>query len=306
VLIVEHDINLIFSLCERVEVLDFGRPIASGTAAAVRDTPAVVTAYLGVDEPAASDARTRRQQPEGAAIITARAVSVGHRDVPALRGLDLDVHPGRVTALLGSNGAGKTTTILTVAGHQAALKGELAWRGDPRRRAIHQRVADGAAIVLDDRSILVGLTVAQNLRLAGVDPDRVVEIFPELQRLIPRRAGLLSGGEQQMVSLGRALASDPEVLLVDELSLGLAPQVVARLFAAIRAAADRGVAVLLVEQQATAVLRFADHVIVVGRGGVQLAGSVDDIAERAVLGAYLDPVDVPENANSVLSTSATN
>jgi sulfate-transporting ATPase len=305
VLVVEHDINLIFSLCERVEVLDFGRPIASGTAAAVRDTPVVVTAYLGVDEPAASDTRTRRQQPDGAAIITARAVSVGHRDVPALRGLDLEIHPGRVTALLGPNGAGKTTTILTVAGHQAALKGELTWRGDPRRRAIHQRVADGAAIVLDDRSILAGLTVAQNLRLAGVDPDRVVEIFPELQALIARRAGLLSGGEQQMVSLGRALASDPEVLLVDELSLGLAPQVVARLFTAIRAAADRGVAVLLVEQQATAVLRFADHVIVVGRGSVQLAGSVDDIAECAVLGAYLDPVDVAENARPVLPTPAT-
>jgi ABC-type branched-subunit amino acid transport system ATPase component len=265
----------------------------------------VVTAYLGVDAPAASDTRTRGQQPEGAAIITARGLSVGHRDVPALRGLVLDLHPGRVTALLGPNGSGKTTTILTVAGHQAALKGELAWRGDPRRRAIHQRVAEGAAIVLDDRSILACLTVAQNLRLAGVDPDRVVEIFPEVQALITRRAGLLSGGEQQMVSLGRALASDPEVLLVDELSLGLAPQVVARLFAAIRAAAERGVAVLLVEQQASAVLRFADHVIVVGHGGVQLAGPVDDIAERAVLAAYLDPVDVAENPSPALSGLAT-
>ncbi|MDQ1495847.1 MAG: hypothetical protein QOG69_2330, partial [Actinomycetota bacterium] len=204
VLVVEHDVNLIFSLCERVEVLDFGRVIASGTASEVRDTPAVVTAYLGVDEPAPSDTRRRGQRPEGAAIITARGVSVGHRDVPALRGLELDVRPGRVTALLGPNGAGKTTTILTVAGHQAALEGDLAWRGDPRRRAIHQRVADGAAIVLDDRSILASLTVAQNLRLARVDPDRVVEIFPELQTLIARRAGLLSGGEQQMVSLGRA------------------------------------------------------------------------------------------------------
>ncbi|MDQ1425873.1 MAG: hypothetical protein QOD72_3371 [Acidimicrobiaceae bacterium] len=305
VLVVEHDINLIFALCERVEVLDFGRPIASGTADAVRATPAVVTAYLGVDQPAASDTRTRGRQPDGAAIITARGVSVGHRDVPALRGLELDVHPGRVTALLGPNGAGKTTTILTIAGHQAALEGELAWRGDPRRRAIHQRVADGAAIVFDDRSILAGLTVAQNLRLAGVDPDRVVGIFPELQAHIARRAGLLSGGEQQMVSLGRALASDPEVLLVDELSLGLAPQVVARLFTAIRTAAERGVAVLIVEQQASAVLRFADHVIVVGHGGVQLAGSVDDIAEGAVLTAYLNPVEVAENAHPVLSASAT-
>jgi sulfate-transporting ATPase len=305
VLVVEHDVNLIFSLCERVEVLDFGRPIASGTAAAVRDTPAVVTAYLGVDEPATSDKGTRSLPPESAAIITARGVSVGHRDVPALRGLELDIHPGRVTALLGPNGAGKTTTILTVAGHQAALEGDLAWRGDPRRRAIHQRVADGAAMVLDDRSILATLTVAQNLRLARVDPDRVIEIFPEVEALIGRRAGLLSGGEQQMVSLGRALASDPEVLLVDELSLGLAPQVVTRLFAAIRAAAERGVAVLLVEQQASAVLRFADDVIVIGHGGVQLAGSVDDIAECAVLAAYLDPVDVAENAHPVLSTSAT-
>ncbi|MEA3021116.1 MAG: hypothetical protein QOI47_2640, partial [Actinomycetota bacterium] len=306
VLVVEHDINLIFSLCGRVEVLDFGRPIASGTAAAVRDTPAVITAYLGVDEPAASDARPRvDQQLDRPPVITARGLSVGHRDVPALRGLELDVYAGRVTALLGANGAGKTTTVLTVAGHQAALEGELAWRGDPGRRAIHQRVADGAAIVLDDRSILAGLTVTQNLRLARVDPDRVIEIFPELQPLLPRRAGLLSGGEQQMLSLGRALASDPEVLLVDELSLGLAPQVVARLFAAIRAAADRGVAVLLVEQQATAVLRFADHVIVVGRGRVQLAGSVDAIAEGAVLAAYLDPVDVTETLQPVASASAT-
>ncbi|MCU1460887.1 MAG: amino acid/amide transporter rane protein 2, family / amino acid/amide transporter, partial [Acidimicrobiales bacterium] len=266
VLIVEHDINLIFSLCQHVEVLDFGRPIASGTAATVRDTPAVITAYLGVDQPATPDTRARGQQADGAAIITARGVSVGHRDVPALRGLDIDIHPGRVTALLGPNGAGKTTTILTIAGHQAVLQGELAWRGDPHRRAIHQRVGDGAAIVLDDRSILTGLTVTQNLRLAKVDPDRVIEIFPELQTLLTRRAGLLSGGEQQMVSLGRALASDPEILLVDELSLGLAPLVVARLFAAIRNAADHGVAVLLVEQQATAVLRFADDVIVVGHG----------------------------------------
>jgi sulfate-transporting ATPase len=305
VLVVEHDINLIFSLCGRVEVLDFGRPIASGTAAAVRDTPAVVAAYLGVDEPASPPVPINRPPGVGAAYVTMRGVSVGHRDVPALRGLDVDVHPGRVTALLGPNGAGKTTTILTVAGHQAALEGELAWRGDPRRRAIHQRVADGAAMVLDDRSILAGLTVAQNFHLAGVDPDRVVEIFPEVQALIARRAGLLSGGEQQMVSLGRALASDPEVLLVDELSLGLAPQVVARLFTAIRAAADRGVAVLLVEQQATAVLRFADHVIVVGHGGVQIAGSVDDIAEGAVLAAYLDHVDVAENARPVRSTLAT-
>jgi branched-chain amino acid transport system ATP-binding protein len=158
---------------------------------------------------------------------------------------------------------------------------------------------------LDDRSILAGLTVAQNLRLAGVDPDRVVEIFPEVEALIACRVGLLSGGEQQMVSLGRALASDPDVLLVDELSLGLAPQVVARLFAAIRAGAERGVAVLLVEQQATAVLRLADHVIVVGHGGVQLTGSVDDIAEGAVLAAYLDHIVVAENARPVRSTLAT-
>lgn len=305
VLVVEHDINLIFSLCERVEVLDFGRQIASGTSAAVRETPAVVTAYLGVDEPGSSDKRTRGWLNERAAVITARGISVGHRDVPALRGLDIDVYPGRVTAILGPNGAGKTTTMLTVAGYQAALNGELAWRGDHRRRAIHQRVAEGAAIVLDDRSILAGLTVAQNLRLARVDPDRVVEIFPEVEPLLGRRAGLLSGGEQQMVTLGRALASDPEVLLVDELSLGLAPLVVSRLFAVIGAAAERGVAVLLVEQQATAVLRFADFVIVVGHGGVQLASPVEDIAEGAVLAAYLDPGHLVVKAGPLLSTSAT-
>jgi branched-chain amino acid transport system ATP-binding protein len=210
------------------------------------------------------------------AILRVSGLVAGYGDLAVVRGVDLDVHPGEVVALLGPNGAGKTTTLLTLAGELPKIDGEVRYRDHPLRGPLYQRVRQGFAFVPEERSVFMGLSVADNLKIGGpVDP--VLALFPELTPLLSRRAGLLSGGEQQMLTLGRALARRPRVLLVDELSVGLAPLVVDRLLDAVRAAAsDDGTAVLLVEQQARRALRVADRWYLLSRGLLAASGDTAD------------------------------
>jgi branched-chain amino acid transport system ATP-binding protein len=148
--------------------------------------------------------------------------------------------------------------------------------GQPFKGPLHQRVRRGLGFVPEERSVFMGLSVADNLSIGGQTP-RVLGLFPELEPLLSRRAGLLSGGEQQMLTLGRALAMKPKVLLVDELSVGLAPFVVDRLFAALIATArEDGTAVLLVEQQARRALRVADRWYLLRRGTLAAMGDAND------------------------------
>src|SRR5262249_15065901 len=142
----------------------------------------------------------------------------------------------------------KTTTLLTLAGELTPMRGDVVWMGRPGHEPLHRRARWGLGFVPEERSVLTSLTAEANLRLGQGSIDDVLDAFPELRPRLGQRAGLLSGGEQQMLSLGRALASHPRALFVDELSLGLAPRIVERLLAAVRAAADRGVGVILVEQ----------------------------------------------------------
>jgi branched-chain amino acid transport system ATP-binding protein len=202
--------------------------------------------------------------------IEARGLCAGYGRVTVVRSVDLAARPGEVVALLGRNGTGKTTTLLTLAGALAPLAGETLLHGRVDTRPLHARVRDGLALMTDDRAVFFGLTVAQNLRLGRGAPAAALALFGELEPLLDRPAGLLSGGQQQMLGLARVLAARPRVLLIDELSLGLAPIVVARLLEAVRAAADDGAAVLLVEQQARLVLDVADRVCVLDGGGVAL------------------------------------
>jgi branched-chain amino acid transport system ATP-binding protein len=209
-------------------------------------------------------------------------VSVGYGQVSVVTDLNLSVHPGEVVALLGANGAGKTTTLLALAGELPILSGEIALFGSTTRAPLHQRAAGGLAFVTEERSVFMKLSCADNLRLGrgGVEP--ALALMPELRPLLRRRAGLLSGGEQQMLTLARALASKPRVLLADELSLGLAPLIVRRLLEAVRAAADRdGVGVVLVEQQVSQALRVADRAVILRRGRVVLEGAAADLSARA-------------------------
>lgn len=214
-------------------------------------------------------------------LIAARSLSLSYGSVPAVRDLDLEVRSGEVVALMGANGAGKSTTLMGLAGLLSASGGHTELMGETTTEPLHKRARRGVRYVSEERSVIRSLSTLDNLRLGPGPVDEAVELFPELQPLLDRPAGLLSGGEQQILTLARALAGDIRVLLADELSLGLAPLVVQRLLNAARAAAsERGVGVLLVEQHANLALKHADRAYVLHRGEVALSGAADELRER--------------------------
>ncbi|MEU7814338.1 ATP-binding cassette domain-containing protein [Pseudonocardia sp. NPDC049154] len=214
-------------------------------------------------------------------VIAARGLGVGHGARPFVTGLDLEVHPGEIVALLGANGAGKSTTLLGLAGALAAQEGHVELRGRTVRSALHRRAQQGLGFITQQRCVFMGLTARDNLRAGGVDPGRAVEAFPELRPHLGRTVGLLSGGQQQMLAVARAIARKPDVLLADELSLGLAPLVVDRILGALRTACiEDGLGLLLVEQQVPKALAVADRVVVLRRGKIALEGPVADVRGR--------------------------
>jgi len=233
-----------------------------------------------------------------APLLTARGVSSGYGAIPVISDVHLEVRAGEIVAMLGSNGAGKTTTLLTLAGELPVTSGEIAFLGSTSRSSLYQRSRQGLAYVTEERSVFMRLTVMENLRLASADRDEAFALFPELKSLAGRRAGLLSGGEQQMLALARALARKPKLLLADELSLGLAPMVVDRLLAAVRRAADQGVGVLLVEQHVGKVLKYADRAYVMRRGRIAMSGTAGEMRSRMaeIEESYLSRVARPDEA----------
>jgi branched-chain amino acid transport system ATP-binding protein len=230
-------------------------------------------------------------------VLAAQDLSVGYAHTPVLRGLNLRVNAGEVVVLLGANGAGKTTTLLALAGELRATAGQALWNGAPTRAPLYQRARAGLRFVPEERSVVTSLTVTENLRLGGGSVRRAFEFFPELERLSSKKARLLSGGEQQMLTLARALSAQPVALLADELSLGLAPLIVARLLKAVRQAADeQGTAVLVVEQQVRSALKIADRGYVLRRGeivlsgtGAQLFSQIDQIEMSYLSGVRTEP-----------------
>ena len=222
-----------------------------------------------------------------------RGVSAGYGRIEVVHDVDLAVPAGSVVALLGPNGAGKTTTLSAIAGLIPLKRGEILLDGRSiNRLSTYERSRRGIVIVPEGRSVFPSLSVHDNLeivaRAAGVDAgerkhrlDEVLEIFPRLAERRDQRAGTLSGGEQQMLALSRAFLSSARVLLMDEISMGLAPRLVEDLFDAVRTLRDRGRTIVMVEQFLTYALRLADITYVLGRGRVTFVGDAGEIRSGA-------------------------
>jgi branched-chain amino acid transport system ATP-binding protein len=214
-------------------------------------------------------------------VLSARGLTTGYGSQAVIRDLNIEVSAGEVATLLGANGAGKTTTIRALSGLLPLHSGSANFEGSSGKAALYKRARNGMALVTEERSVFKSLSCHDNLRVGGVDVEAVLELFPELEKRMSVAAGLLSGGEQQMLTLGRAIARRPRLLLADELSLGLAPLIVDRLLKAVRSTADtHGTAVLLVEQHARKAIKYADRVYVMRRGTIEMTMSAVEAEGR--------------------------
>jgi branched-chain amino acid transport system ATP-binding protein len=232
-------------------------------------------------------------------MLTVSGLSAGYHRIPVVRDLDLTVAAGEVVALLGSNGAGKTTMLSAIAGLIRPLAGTVTFDGvDIGGEAAHRVARRGMALVPENRALFYDLTTRENLRVArgrgrGRGDDEVLDLLPELRRCLGRKAGLLSGGEQQMLAIGRALVGRPRMLIVDEMSLGLAPVVVQRLLPVLRGAAETfGSSVLVVEQHLSLALDVAERAYVLANGRFVVQGRTADLRSRRdlLMACYLGDV----------------
>jgi branched-chain amino acid transport system ATP-binding protein len=308
ILLVEHVQALIQALATRVIVLDQGHKIAEGTPRQIAQNPRVVEVYLGTDEGRPAPA-TGDQLPSAPAspvtrrlVLRLEGVSVAYGKLRALEAVDLAVYDGEVVALLGANGAGKTTLAQAIVGLVPLSGGRVQLDdSDIARLPAHQRARRGIALCHEGRRLFTELTVGENLELGAAYAARsatplntrlarIYRLFPGLAERKTTRAGRLSGGQQQMVAIGRALMGEPRLIIFDELSLGLAPQAIDRIYDAIREIRGWGVSVILIEQNVYRSLALADRVYVLERGRISFCGSSTDLRHHHTLrAAYFGP-----------------
>ena len=239
------------------------------------------------------------QTKPGSPLLKLQNLQISYGGIQAVKGIDLELWAGELVCLIGANGAGKTTTLNAIAGVQPIAGGDIIYAGDTINvLPAHKRLRRGVALVPEGRGIFTRLTVEENLRMGAysrndsaaieADLERVYTMLPRIKERLPQVAGTLSGGEQQMVAIGRALLSRPRLLLLDEPSMGLAPLVVEKIFEVVQSVAREGVTILLVEQNANLALEFAQRGYVMESGKITLTGSGAELLKNPkVRAAYL-------------------
>jgi len=298
ILIVEHVIDVIRECCDRLIVIDRGKLLVGGNPDEVLRDPQVAAVYLGTSG-GEEIRRTAGSRRSARPLLEVKAVAAGYGAFRALHDVSLTVGPGEVLALLGANGAGKTTTARSISGMLPVSNGEI-WLDGQRisGRRPHDIVRLGVAHCMEGRKIFGDLTVEENLLLGARAArsarerqrrlDSVYDVFEALRERRGNSGSALSGGQQQMLAIGRALMADPRLIIFDEISLGLAPITVDRLYETLIEINSRGVAMIIIEQNVERGLALADHVAVLEKGRVALTGEPADIrADDRLLSLYV-------------------
>ena len=296
ILMIEHDMPLIMSLSDWVYCLDAGQNLAEGTTDVVQSNPAVIEAYLGTPaeqrKAAAQTKKRGREDTKRPVLLEVEGLDVFYDTVQVLYGVDLHVRKGERIALLGTNGAGKSTILKAASGIVPARAGTIRWKGeDVAKLQAETIVRKGLGHVPGGRGLFPTLSVAENLRMGGYiyrdakqvqeGIDRVVSYFPWITERLNQPAGTLSGGELQQLATARALVAQPELLMIDELSLGLAPVVIERLMDTVqRLWEDEDLTILIVEQQASFALGYTDRAYFLEKGEVRYEGTSAGLSDR--------------------------
>jgi ABC-type branched-subunit amino acid transport system ATPase component/ABC-type branched-subunit amino acid transport system permease subunit len=293
VVLVEHDMSVVMGISDHVVVLDAGAKIAAGAPAQVQRDPAVRKAYLGEQQ----ERSPTQRGAAGAPLFEVAKLTAAYGAEPVLKGVDLVVRESEMVAVLGANGAGKSTLMRALSGLHRPVGGGIAMAAeDISAQPAHRVVARGVVLVPEGRQVFPELSVLDNLALGAFsrkkwdrkEIDAMLERFPRLRERLHQRAGLLSGGEQQMLAIARGLMSKPRVLLLDEPSLGLAPQVINDLFAALDRLRAEAATILLVDQMAGLALALSDRAYVIEGGRIVASGTAAEIAVAGALEkAYL-------------------
>ena len=294
VIVIEHDINLVMEISDRLVVLDRGKVICDDTPVKVRNNQRVLEAYLGVAQNQIDPPFSNSTTP----ILAVENLTAGYGQLQILQAVSLEVRQGELIAVVGANGAGKTTLLKSIAQLVKARSGRVLFRGENLTKLLPQQLANqGVVLIPEGRQVFTQLSVMDNLRLGafhrqdtqiGKDIDMMLERFPALKALRNQQAGLLSGGEQQMLAIARGLMAKPQVLLLDEPSLGLAPQLVVSLYAALVSLCEEGISILLVDQMAQLAFSVAHRLYILETGKIINTGTPNELKQNsAMIDAYL-------------------
>ena len=294
VIVIEHDINLVMEISDRLVVLDRGKVICDDTPVKVRNNQRVLEAYLGVAQNQIDPPFSNSTTP----ILAVENLTAGYGQLQILQAVSLEVRQGELIAVVGANGAGKTTLLKSIAQLVKARSGRVLFRGENLTKLLPQQLANqGVVLIPEGRQVFTQLSVMDNLRLGafhrqdtqiGKDIDMMLERFPALKALRNQQAGLLSGGEQQMLAIARGLMAKPQVLLLDEPSLGLAPQLVVSLYTTLASLCEEGISILLVDQMAQLAFSVAHRLYILETGKIINTGTPDELKQNsAMIDAYL-------------------